>query len=276
MRTPKRKRIPKPRHPSGLAFYAELKKAINYARTLVEERIVRHLEGFVRRAGFADDYAITDASPGGRINKTVKAIEAAWDRRYSLGRLEALASQNVRAASARQKEDLNRQRVAAVGVEFSSIADRGLSKAVAHHVAETVQLIKSLPVDYLQDVEKALLYGIRTGTRHEELAKDIDEVGGKATRRAALIARDQTLKAYGAINKLRQGNLGVEEYVWRTSGDERVRELHAERDGERFSWDEPAGDPDDPADGAYPGDAINCRCWAEPIFPETEPEDDEG
>ena len=48
------------------------------------------------------------------------------------------------------------------------------------------------------------------------------------------------------------------EYIWRTQGDGRVRESHAERDGKTFSWESPP-------DGGHPGEAPNCRCWAEDV-----------
>jgi len=48
------------------------------------------------------------------------------------------------------------------------------------------------------------------------------------------------------------------EYVWRTVGDDKVRGEHAQRAGQRFSWD-------DAPDGGHPGEDYNCRCWAEPV-----------
>jgi uncharacterized protein with gpF-like domain len=41
-----------------------------------------------------------------------------------------------------------------------------------------------------------------------------------------------------------------------------VRDSHAEYDDQVFRWDEP------PA-GGHPGQAHNCRCYAEPISPST-------
>ena len=47
-------------------------------------------------------------------------------------------------------------------------------------------------------------------------------------------------------------------YIWRSVRDDRSRGEHAKRHGQVFSWDNP------PEDG-HPGEAPNCRCWAEPI-----------
>ncbi len=54
-------------------------------------------------------------------------------------------------------------------------------------------------------------------------------------------------------------------YTWRTVGDNRVRNRHAENDGKVFAWDNP------PPTG-HPGDDHNCRCWAEPVPDEIKPE----
>ncbi len=50
-------------------------------------------------------------------------------------------------------------------------------------------------------------------------------------------------------------------YIWCTMKDERVRDTHAAREGEIFNWHVP------PEDG-HPGEAHNCRCWAEPYVAE--------
>lgn len=85
------------------------------------------------------------------------------------------------------------------------------------------------------------------------LGEDADIVG----RRARLIARDQVGKLNGQLTMLRQSALGIEHYVWQTTMDERVRQTHADRHGERFAWAEP------PPDG-HPGTPIQCRCTAAP------------
>jgi SPP1 gp7 family putative phage head morphogenesis protein len=80
-----------------------------------------------------------------------------------------------------------------------------------------------------------------------------------ADARAKLIARDQISKYNGQLNQTRQTALGLSKYRWQTSGDERVRDTHKALNGKIFSWDNP------PSVG-HPGDEINCRCVALPIF----------
>ena len=72
---------------------------------------------------------------------------------------------------------------------------------------------------------------------------------------------ERLLRAFaGAINQLRQEELGVESYIWRSQDDAKVRDLHAGYDDQAFRWDSPP-------EGGHPGEAFNCRCYAEPIPP---------
>lgn len=72
---------------------------------------------------------------------------------------------------------------------------------------------------------------------------------------------ERLLRAFaGLINQLRQEDLGIEGYIWRSQDDAKVRDSHAEYDDQVFRWD-------DPPAGGHPGEAHNCRCFAEPIAP---------
>jgi SPP1 gp7 family putative phage head morphogenesis protein len=69
----------------------------------------------------------------------------------------------------------------------------------------------------------------------KELADEVQDRYGVSESRAQLIARDQIGKLYGNVHEARQRDLGLKAYFWRTAQDERVREEHAAREGERFS-----------------------------------------
>jgi len=55
-------------------------------------------------------------------------------------------------------------------------------------------------------------------------------------------------------------------YIWRTTGDSKVRSSHAEQNGKTFSWDAPP-------EGGHPGEAYNCRCRAEDVKEKEEKKD---
>ena len=66
------------------------------------------------------------------------------------------------------------------------------------------------------------------------------------------LTRDQTSKLTGQLNQARQTELGIGQYRWETSGDERVRPTHNDNNGRTFAWDSPP-----PATG-HPGEDVQC------------------
>ena len=120
-----------------------------------------------------------------------------------------------------------------------------------------VALIGGVGPRHMAGVEQLVREAWDTGKRAEWLARELEGRLGISERRAMLIARDQVGKLNGALQMLRQSSYGVAGYIWATSLDERVRQLHADRDGEKFLWANP------PEDG-HPGMPIQCRCVPEP------------
>ena len=125
---------------------------------------------------------------------------------------------------------------------------------------QNAQLIKSIPEQELDRVSGDIERGLQQGLRFTDIAKGIQESYGITHRRAKLIARDQTTKLNASLTKLRQQEVGVEEYIWQTSDDERVRPTHRANDGKTFQWSSP------PPITGHPGNDINCRCVARPIL----------
>lgn len=138
-----------------------------------------------------------------------------------------------------------------------------LADLLAAWEAENINLIKSIPSQYLDQLHGKIVAAVRAGKPSKVISEVVRETFDLPRNRAKLIARDQIGKLNGQLTMARQRNIGVESYVWRTSLDERVREEHKAREGEKFSWDEP------PKDG-HPGNPINCRCSAEAVFPDLE------
>lgn len=128
--------------------------------------------------------------------------------------------------------------------------------------ATNTDLIKNLKDKALHDIKFQVQNGFTQGLRHEEIAKNIMERVDVTKSRAKLIARDQTSKLNSQLNQLKQQQVGITHYTWQTAMDERVRPTHAIKQGNVYSWDNP------PADTGNPGDDINCRCIALPVFDE--------
>lgn len=135
--------------------------------------------------------------------------------------------------------------------------------AVAARVAamskQNAALIKSIPQEHIAKIEKTLLKSLTAGSK-KSLIEEIQAIGKVTTSKARFIARDQTAKFNGVLTEARQTAIGVEEYVWVTSRDSRVRDSHADKDGKTFRWDSP------PPDTGHPGQDFNCRCTARAVI----------
>lgn len=138
------------------------------------------------------------------------------------------------------------------GAPTKSIVDR--------RIRESIRLIKTIPEEHLDSVENLFRKALDNEMSQKELRNLLIETHKLPKWRAELILRDQTAKATSDLEKVRQENIGIKRYTWRTAGDKRVRKEHEENEGKVFSWDKP------PRNTGHPGQDINCRCIAEPVL----------
>ena len=113
----------------------------------------------------------------------------------------------------------------------------------------------------LRDVTDAKEETLRQWDARFSLIIDEYETHPQRIRPLQASMEERLLRAFaGLINQLRQNDLGIERYIWRSRDDAKVRNSHAEHDDQVFRWDTA------PADG-HPGHAFNCRCYAESVNP---------
>ena len=87
-------------------------------------------------------------------------------------------------------------------------------------------LITSVENQYFDRLENIVSDAVQNGTLTPQVTKQIQELTGVSKRRAQLIAVDQIGKLNGQLTKYRQTMAGIQEYIWRTAGDNRVRPAH--------------------------------------------------
>lgn len=131
-------------------------------------------------------------------------------------------------------------------------------------VQANVDLIKTIPKDSLGRMRDIVYDGFVSGKTTTEMMKDIMRVYKVSKRRARFIARDQVAKLNGQIQRAQQMDAGIEEYIWSTVDDERVRESHRELNGKKFRWVEAPMNSDGRA--CHPGEDYGCRCIGRPVF----------
>jgi SPP1 gp7 family putative phage head morphogenesis protein len=182
---------------------------------------------------------------------------------------EIIAAQMVSAVDNQNTDTLQSSIQQAYGIDISQLLRaQNIQPTLMLAQRANVGLIKTIPAQYFDRLNTTVLTGIQQGQRYSDIADSIQDIYGITDNRAKLIARDQTSKTNAAIAETRQTDLGIEEYTWLTAGDERVRETHADNDGQVFRWDSP------PAETGHPGHDINCRCVAIPMIGGSDSGDD--
>ena len=142
------------------------------------------------------------------------------------------------------------------------IGDFGVENIMRDAIQDNVNLIRTISPRFHAQLTQEMLQ-LATDVPFDEreisrLLRKTYKMSGYNVRR---IARDQTSKTIAKFNSARQRQIGVTEYIWRTVADERVRKTHVDNNGLMFSWSSP------PPITGHPGDDIQCRCRADPVFP---------
>lgn len=244
------------------------RRVLESAMALVRELLVPKLEALAEttsKVGYTKPVVDADEDLGEIMDEISARYFEKWTRKEFNKIVRPVA---VEVADFEAKQ-LNKQLSVAIG-DFISVdvvgSEPWLPAAVADFTRENVALIRTIPEQFFSDLEKHLSREIADGARWEDLAATIEERYGVSEARAELIARDQVGKFNGDLNRTRQKELGIDKFVWRTMGDERVREDHQEYNGKTYTWE------DAPEGG--PGEPVQCRCWAEPdlqsVFGEAE------
>lgn len=136
-------------------------------------------------------------------------------------------------------------------------------------VTNNTQLIRGLEQEYIKKISNTVISGYNKGLSSNAIAKDINKINSQISRyRARLIARNETENLNAIITKKRQEDIGVEMYIWRTAGDERVRDSHSALDNMLCRWDDRNVYSNDGGktwiqressmDIAHPGEPVNC------------------
>lgn len=158
----------------------------------------------------------------------------------------------------------------AIGVNVA-LPGTDMSANIDSWAEENTALITNLTQSYLTKVTTAVNQGYRDGLSWRSISQNIQAETGVAKRRADLIARDQVATMNMQVTRQRADDLEIKQFKWRTMEDQRVRgnpsgkypkanPSHFARNGKVYNWSDGAGPRD-----TFPGQAINCRCYAENI-----------
>ncbi|MCL2887619.1 MAG: phage minor head protein [Betaproteobacteria bacterium] len=204
-----------------------------------------------------------------------------------LAKYTALFGRLARKATKRMIERTLKNSSVTLGLSLREIAkdltikpvmtDR-LQEIVTASTTEAAGLIKSIPQQYLGDVQGAVMRSITGGGGMKELVPFFTDKYGKTIRKARVLAMDQTRKAYSNITAARMQDMGVRKFMWvHMGGSVHPRELHIQlgemsKKGKIFNLDDPPYIGEMYGEAVYgkPGDLPNCRCVMKPAVSFTE------
>ena len=198
------------------------------------------------------------------MRKAIQDLTKRWFKRFDTAS-DRLAKYFAKSAAKRSDSALRKiLKDGGFSIEWKMTSpQRDAINAIVH---ENVSLIKSIPREHFTKVEGYVMRSVQTGRDLKSLTEDLQKSFRVTRRRAVLIARDQNNKATGALQRVRQIEIGGDEAeaVWHHSGGGRTpRKSHqkAGRDKVRFKVKEGWYDPD-VKEHIQPGFLINCRCYS--------------
>jgi uncharacterized protein with gpF-like domain len=225
------------------------------------------------------------------VGKELEAVKKNYDFQLETT-AEQIAENWVGKVNRYNKEKFMSHMRKVLGIDIGAIVDEAMKDELEIMVMENANYIKSIPnylVGHVADRVVQHFKGIPM-PENRTLRQQIKEEFKVSDGRAKVLARDQTSKMNTSISAIRQVNLGIDCYVWKTVEDERVvgkpggvypktTKLHKNHyimQGLLCKWADPNVYSDDK--GAtwkprtaqmphnHPGDDIMCRCRPAPFI----------
>ena len=146
-----------------------------------------------------------------------------------------------------------------------------LSQGVAARLRTDYNLNLNLYVrDWAEEaiarLREATQKNVEEGFRADKLSRQIRAEYGVSQNKAKFLAIQESSLLVSKYRKERYTEAGVQEYIWSTSHDDRVRKRHKDLDKKRFSWDSPPIVDQATGRRAHPGEDFRCRCVAIPVL----------
>lgn len=246
-------------------YYSAILKTLEESRRLVERDV---LDAMRRLVAERQDAMHHDAPED--FSRTIEGVRLELAGILDNATLEEVARGASAATLETNRRLTARQLKSVLGVDVLA-GDPPLEALLQIFNTENVSLIKTIHSKYFEEIEALTFRNWRRGLRPSEIEDEIRDRFDVSKARARVIARDQTNKLNGQLTEARHNDLGIRQYRWRNSQDERVRgrpdgqypkarPSHWAREGKIYRWDKPP-------EGGHPGEAVQCRCWAEPVIP---------
>lgn len=238
----------------GISYNVELQRIVNAIRKDINEYLIPALKS--EQSNYTADATWFD-----RLAAILRRIRERWESPQFRALSEVVAHRFVNAVDDRTQKSL--------GFDVYG-NNEALNTVIEASIYDNTRLIRSIPEQYLSQVESIVVTNTRAGIRSSAIASQLADQFGVTERRAKFIARDQTAKVNSAVAQKRIIASGFEYFQWRTSRDSRVRDRHraiADKVTEYgrgvYRYDNPP--LSDKGEPILPGTDYQCRCTQRPV-----------
>lgn len=200
--------------------------------------------------------------PSKTMKKQLADLAKRWQKKFDLA-APKIAEAYLQGAF-KATDSAMRAALKDAGFSVKFVMTPAMRDAFNASLTENVGLIKSIPAEYLQKIEGAVMRSYTVGGDLQKLVSFIKKQYPEASNRAVLIARDQNNKANAVVTRTRQLELGIRKAIWQHSaGGKTPRPSHVAASGREYDIEKGCL-----IDGEYiyPGQLINCRCTSRSVI----------
>lgn len=194
------------------------------------------------------------------VDRLVNGTVSAWEQQVPPADVKRTAAQAGSRLNDVNERNLQRQMEKATG-QRTIPTPQGIGARITAFASRNAELIGNAVRDHVGRLKQAIVGGITSSRPAAFIRRQVQRAGGIFRRRVVNIARDQAEKIGSQFQRTRLQVIGVKKFVWVTQGDDLVRDLHEEIEGQEFSMAK--GHPTE----GFPGDPINCRCVMGAVLP---------
>lgn len=220
---------------------------------------------------------VGDAGPARSLAQELDEVMRSWQRDFDraaerLAKWFATAAvKHVHNAAGAAFKAAGLDKIMTVNFRYMSRRERDVVQSI---IIENVNLIKSIPSQYLTEVQGIVQRSVQNGRDLGSMVEELDARYDITRRRAIMIANDQNNKATEGISRARMQSLGITEGVWQHfSIGKTYREAHVQMHGEVFSLAEGCYDEHE-GRNVQPGELVNCHCSYRAVIPNFGGEED--
>lgn len=245
----------------GISYNAELQRMVRRIKKDIDQSIKPQVKDL--------EFEYTADSWADVIEVSLAALRKRWTSDLFNRFAERLAAKFVQAVNLQNQQQFQNQ-YKSFGINIYT-GNQAVSDYLDATVKDNVRLIKSIPDQYLTQVESIVLGNMRAGMRPSAINKQLQDQFGVTERRARVISRDQVSKASNGLAKKRMESSGFQYFAWIDSKDSRVRSRHKNIANKVTKYgkgiysfsDLPLNDKGMPI---APSDDIQCRCVMRPVL----------